>query len=675
MFHPQINILFLKSTCCLLLFFWSAFIFAQPCNFPFAAANTCETAPLVCTLDGYCSSNTGSTNTGTPNAFCGIVENNSWVKFIAGSTFLNLQITVNNCQNNSGLQAQFFSTSDCNDFTAVSNCLDPVFGTDNLNCDNLIVGEVYYLMMDGKNGDVCDYQYVLLSGSILSPASVSINTADTICPNGTLELMAMANSPNANLTYNWTTTDGSFVAQVDNAVVEISSPGLYEVAVADDQGCTAETTVTVVEAPEFSIDISLPDTLNCVDNLTEILTAGASPTNGQNYTYIWTTTDGNILAGANTNAPEVDRRGIYYLEVMNRYGCVHEDSVQVFADVATPVADAGPDGELNCVVSKLELGASLSSLGNDFSYMWTSSNGNFVGANNTLNVLVDAAGTYQLQVTNNVNACTAIDEVVVLLNEEIPSSANILVQQPCFGTTEGSINIQSVTGGTPPYEYFIDGINLGNANEKDFLPAADYEIVVRDATGCEWDTMIQIATLPKLLLDLGDDQFVVLGCETDLQAITNLPINQIDTLVWNPPLDCAAPCLDTSILPLRQTTYTLHLRDVNGCEVRDTVTFFVRKERHVYVPNAFSPNGDGINDSFVVYGGKDVLEIKTFRVFDRWGELVFENKNFLPNQETLGWNGEIDNRRMNQSLFVYFVEVLFLDGWVETFKGEVNLQR
>lgn len=658
-----------------LFIFFGKIIFGQPCNFPFQASNTCLTAPLVCTLDGYCSSNTGSTNTGTPNAFCGIVENNSWVSFIAGSTTFELQITVDNCQNNSGLQAQFLSSSDCNTYTSVSNCLDPVFGTANLVCSNLTIGEIYYLMMDGKNGDVCDYKYELVSGEILSPADVFISSVDTLCPNQSLVLDAVAISPNSNLTYQWSTTFGNIISNPQSSFVEVDAQGVYEVLVEDDQGCSATTQVDVIEPAEHFIFISVPDTLDCVDNVTETLSVYMDPPNGLLFLFTWTTTNGNIVSGANSDFPIVDQPGWYYLSVTNNWGCEKIDSVEVFADINTPVADAGMDAELNCLVSSLNLGATLSSLGTNFTYQWTTTNGNIVSDTNSLTPLVDAPGIYQLLVTNSINGCTASDEAEVFLNDDEPTDANIQVKQPCFGETNGSIFIESVIGGIPPYEYAFDGVNFGSVDEKDFLPADDYEIVIRDATGCEWSTIITIVPQPELLVDLGKDQVFILGCEADLQVITNYPEEWIDTVIWNPAFPCTAPCLDNTVKPLNETTFKVEVIDINGCLERDTVTYRIQKNRHVFIPNAFTPNDDGINDHFVVYGGKDVAKIKTFRVFDRWGELLLEQENFQPNLDIYGWDGKLDNRRMNENVFIYYVEVLFIDGWEEVFTGDVVLHR
>lgn len=652
-------------------------IFAQPCNIPFSASNTCADAPLVCTLDGYCSSNSGSTNTGTPNAFCGIVENNSWVKFIAGSTSFELQITVDNCNLGNGLQAQFLGTNDCTNFFSVSNCLNPVFGTANLTCDDLTIGEVYYLMMDGKNGDVCNYQYELVDGEILSPASVIVEPFEVLCPNESLTINSSAVSPNSNLSYQWSTSNGNIISGWNSPSIEVDTSGIYEVFVQDDQGCSATgtTQVEVTIAPDYFIAIEIPDILNCVDNLTETLSVNTDPPNGQTFQYDWTTSEGDFIGGEMTATPEVGTAGWYYVTVINNFGCSRLDSVQVFADVDTPMANAGDDKELNCLVSSLTLGGELSSLGSDFSYEWTTIDGNIVANGSTLFPTIDAAGSYQLEVTNSTNGCTSIDNVVVSLNEEEPLGANIQVKQPCYGEINGSIFIESVLGGIPPYAYAFDGENFSLNNLKDYAEPGNYNIIIRDDTGCEWETVIEISPQPELIVDLGDDQFISLGCEAEVQVNINFPREEVESVKWSPDLDCAFPCLDTVIIPLNQSTYTLELVDINGCVAKDTITYYVKKDRHIYIPNAFTPNDDGINDRFVIYGGKDVEEVKIFRVFDRWGELLVEYKNFPPNLEEYSWDGQLSQRRMNENVFLYYVEILFKDGWEEVYTGDVTLHR
>ena len=101
----------------------------------------------------------------------------------------------------------------------------------------------------------------------------------------------------------------------------------------------------------------------------------------------------------------------------------------------------------------------------------------------------------------------------------------------------------------------------------------------------------------------------------------------------------------------------------------------MKKTRPVYIPNVFSPNGDGENDVFFIQAGPSVVEIKSFLVFNRWGESVFEINNVPPNSESFGWNGTFRGEILNPGAFAYFAEIEFIDGIVEIYKGDVVLLR
>jgi gliding motility-associated-like protein len=97
--------------------------------------------------------------------------------------------------------------------------------------------------------------------------------------------------------------------------------------------------------------------------------------------------------------------------------------------------------------------------------------------------------------------------------------------------------------------------------------------------------------------------------------------------------------------------------------------------RQVYFPNAFSPNGDGINDVFLPFDGGDVGVVRFFRVYDRWGGLVFSSENFQPNSFDQGWNGLIRGKKASQGVYIWLAEVEFRDGKIDLLEGEVVLMK
>ncbi|MEM9929505.1 MAG: T9SS type B sorting domain-containing protein, partial [Bacteroidota bacterium] len=109
---------------------------------------------------------------------------------------------------------------------------------------------------------------------------------------------------------------------------------------------------------------------------------------------------------------------------------------------------------------------------------------------------------------------------------------------------------------------------------------------------------------------------------------------------------------------------------------QDSVQIIVDILRPIYFPTAFSPNGDGINDAFVPFGNNtQIVRILDFQVFDRWGESVFINTDFQPNDPAQGWDGRLKGQPMNPAVFVYSATVEFVDGKVLNFNGDVTLLR
>ena len=172
-----------------------------------------------------------------------------------------------------------------------------------------------------------------------------------------------------------------------------------------------------------------------------------------------------------------------------------------------------------------------------------------------------------------------------------------------------------------------------------------------------------------------EDQEITYGDSVQLTAITNYP-DSLLTYSWYPAEglscnDCPAPWAS----PSNQTDYVVNIVDRNGCQISDGLTIIVNKKRDVFIPTGFSPNGDNINDVFMVHGADHVTDIRILKVFDRWGELVFEAKEVPVNDPTFGWDGTYRGKLVNSGTYVYYTEILFVDGETFPFKGEVTLLR
>lgn len=650
-------------------------IFSQNCNIPYPPGLDCEDAPVLCVLDGYCSTTVNSNPGIAPPSFCGQIENAHWLKFVAGSNNLSLEVTPSNC--NLGLQGQIYSTDDCDNFTAVSNCFDQnnlaIFV---LDAENLIIGQTYTILLDGKGGDVCDYELAVLDGDIQVPEMAEAGEPVQLCPNEVVFLNGMGSEAGSNVVYQWLTSDGNIVSGENTLTPGIDSPGTYFLEVRDTLANCEDVDFVTIELSNPPIaTIEEPEILNCITNMTVTLDA----TNSTTFPSVdiqWRDANGAIMSSDDLTL-EVVNGGTYYL-LLNDFdtGCSSTDSVTVIADLNTPVANAGEDRELNCLASQIEINGMQSSTGNGFVYNWETDTGNFLSGKNSLTPVVDAAGTYTLTVSNTENGCEAIDEVVINLNEEVPQGADISIKNPCFGEAAGSIVINNVTGGNPPYAYSLDNTFFtGNPNFQS-VEVGKYPLTIRDAIGCEWSTEVIITQLDEFVLDLGRDHEIFLGDSFQINTRTNRDITQLDVINWYPDtaLSCNN-CLEPWARPFESIVYHLELVDKDGCKASDQFLVTVDETPRVYFPNIFSPNNDGSNDFFYIFGGQEVAQVVEFQVFNRWGALMFETKNSLPNDAGLGWDGTFNGKLSETGVYVYAAKVLLIDGRVESFFGDVMLMR
>jgi gliding motility-associated-like protein len=129
------------------------------------------------------------------------------------------------------------------------------------------------------------------------------------------------------------------------------------------------------------------------------------------------------------------------------------------------------------------------------------------------------------------------------------------------------------------------------------------------------------------------------------------------------------------LLALETTTYSIVGTDVQGCTDTTTWTVTVDESPRVFVPNAFSPNNDGANDLLMIYSPGDVGRVLDFQVYAHWGELVFQQRDFLPNFPAYAWDGRFRGQRMPMGVYVYKIEVLLVDGRREILTGDVTLIR
>ena len=435
-------------------------------------------------------------------------------------------------------------------------------------------------------------------------------------------------------------------------------------------GQTPGIPVTWYEAPAPAIRPS-DDKLTCK---IDVITLDGTPSKNQAGTgsleYTWSTTDGVFASGADIHAGTVNitEKGTYKLYVRNQYtGCDQEVTVTIGEDRVPPVADALVD---QCEPNGMRIDAGNTSQGAKYQLTW-SGPGISASEVNSRTPVVTKSGWYKIVVINTDNGCVSEDSVEVKLLELFD---NIKLDISCYGANDGQIDISGLSGGTPPYMISInnEAPRPYNSTEvlKNLSPGA-YTIRITDANGCEVDKTVNIVEPPEVDIKAKDDLYKEWGDDVSLDSLW-YALRGVD------PADADIRWYDeqgNEVSPLREDlkrskyTFKVVVRDSNNCEAEDFINIFVKVVRKVYIPNVIMPKGENAledNKKLYVFGRPGLIDkVTTFRLYDRWGEMIWESKEdiyFNDQGRSLdGWDGTFKSRDVKPGVYVYYVEVAFKD--------------
>ena len=200
-----------------------------------------------------------------------------------------------------------------------------------------------------------------------------------------------------------------------------------------------------------------------------------------------------------------------------------------------------------------------------------------------------------------------------------------------------------------------------------------YRVVGYDGHNCFTDTgYVTITVNPNPKVNAGRTS----GYQPELVYPLN-PITQNGPIVswqWSPStyLSCNN-CNDPSVTIKKDIDYDVTVKNIYGCVATDSIRIKTFCEgSQIFIPNAFTPDGDGLNDILMVRA-KGVEMVRSFRIFSRWGELIFEKKNFAPNDPNFGWDGTIKGVKAPAEVYVYTAEVICDNLETYVFKGNTTI--
>ncbi|MEO1257186.1 MAG: gliding motility-associated C-terminal domain-containing protein [Bacteroidota bacterium] len=462
--------------------------------------------------------------------------------------------------------------------------------------------------------------------------------------------------------------DTVFVLQ---SVCEVQDTGTVITTLTNQFGCDSiiVSITDLLPANECNVEFLLTgDIIPCGSTTGSIeieITQGELPLN---YDYI--SSNGNAVGGVIDASPFTLSQlpaGDYTITLTLANGQSNTQTISI-EEAVPPVVDVTLTNALDCTGDPIASAEAIITGGAaPFLYLW--SNGATTSDINNL-----PAGTYEVTVSD-ANNCEAVSSLDITAPTAVELS--LVISNPnCFDANSGSI-VAEATGGILPYQYSINGSDYQDNNSFAQLSAGAFEIMVQDADGCEASETVLINAPVPVDVDLGDDLTIDLGDNTTITALVNVPESLLSTITWTgiDSVECPT-CLSQPVAPVITTTYSIFVESLDGCSDEDALTLFVDRQRQVYIPNAFSPNGDGTNERFYPFAKSDaVLNIKSFMIFSRWGETVFQATDIQPNIPDLGWDGTHRGEPMNPAVFVWFAEIEFVDGQTVLFEGEVILIR
>ena len=445
------------------------------------------------------------------------------------------------------LSSQVFATTNANNPSYIWS------GPNNFNSTlqnpTVNAGGNYTVIITGTNG--CTNSATTAITQDIAPPALSTNVGPTItCVQ--LSSQVFATSGN-NVTYAWSGPN-NFSSTQQNPTV--NAAGAYKVTVTGTNGCTNSATATVLSNQTPPGATATGGTITCINASVTLLGTSA----GNQVSYAWNGPGGNSTLQNFT----VSTAGPYNLTTTDGVnGCTSSTSATVALNTTEPVASATVSNNLNCLNASVQINGSASSQGANFSYLWTTTNGNIVSGGTTLTPIINAAGVYNLLVTNSENGCTKTTSATVVqtpvLNASIGTSTNV----SCNGGNNGTASA-TVTGGTGTNTYLWS--NGSTTASITGLSAGTYLVTVTDSENCTATATATIAQPAILLANASATGETALGANNGTASAAPSGGTPAYTYLWSNTATTA------SISGLAPGTYTVTITDANACTSVQTVT-------------------------------------------------------------------------------------------------------
>ena len=417
--------------------------------------------------------------------------------------------------------------------------------------------------------------------------------------------------------------------------------------------------IKVVKKPDVQVTRS-PD--GCVP-LSVIFSSNLINPDTSAIRYFWTFGNGQVSSIANPLPQQFNTAGNYntQLIVINSSGC---------ADTSKPIVRAFPLPVIKTGIDSFICkgrGITITATGGA-NYTWSPPAG--LSCINCPNPVANPDSAREYHVTGtSLLGCSSKDSIKIKviypfkITNSPPDSLCLGASAKLFAT------------GADSYSWTASGgVNISNVSLITVSPrqTTTYRVIGKDNKNCFADTaFIPITVFPIPTVEAGEDKTINVGQSVDL-----VPVISPDVIraTWTPTGNVTRTTFPSiNVKPKETTQYRVEVSNKGGCKTSDVVTVFVLcNGANVFIPNTFSPNGDGANEIFYPRGS-GLFSIKSMKIFNRWGEMLYEKNDFMPNDERAGWNGTYKGIKSNSDVFIYIMEILCDNNTILTYKGNVAL--
>jgi gliding motility-associated-like protein len=434
--------------------------------------------------------------------------------------------------------------------------------------------------------------------------------------------------------------------------------GQYNTTITDANNCTSSVTFTITQPTQLTVtEVHTNNLCNGNTNGDISLTAtGGTPT----YNYTWlpnvsTSNTASNLASAN-----------YSITITDANNCTALQSINITEPLALNISATSTDvlcsGQNNGTITATTTGGT-----SPYSYTATIDGVNFIpSSNGQFTNLAD--GTYTVLTSDN-NQCT--QSTVVTINN--PSAITVVVNSTdasCYGYSDGQISA-SASGGNPAYTFSLSNNSQNGTGSFTGLVEGSYTLTVSDANNCSISASAVINQPDSVSVTVTPSPVEVkLGESILIRASTNQ--TSVVSYQWEPSFglncyDCANPTFSGNY----SYTYTVTATNIAGCFATKDLIVTVNPVYDIFFPNVFTPNGDGANQLWNIFGNLQGIKQINVEVFDRIGEKVFES-----NDINFGWDGTYRGKDAPVGVYTYIAQIVWLNNHSDSrYKGTVTLLR